>query len=115
MLDFDVKDLGFTEDDIADIKGNFEYTLNLEDWESITLLENDEELLRYLFIIDQDRDSLIDTILELSKVNESDLGEKQSVLEYMVDGNNTIFKLSNGRWAVFQYELIHKDELQQMD
>lgn len=113
MLDFDIELLGFTEDDIAEIKGNFEYTLKLEDWESIILFENNEEFIRYL-VNDQDRESLIVTLLEMSAVNGSKLGGNQSVLEYQVEGNKTMFKLPNGRWAVFPDELIHKDELQQI-
>ncbi|MCU5755714.1 hypothetical protein OCD05_05520 [Bacillus cereus] len=54
------------------------------------------------------------TLLEMSSINGSDLEDNQSVLEYQVEGNKTIFRLSNGRWAVFSDELIHKDELQQI-
>ncbi|PGC22778.1 hypothetical protein COM23_21000 [Bacillus wiedmannii] len=113
MLDFDLELLGFTEDDIAEIQGNFEYRLELEDWESIALFENDAEFLLYL-VKDHDKESLIVTLLEMSAVNGSNLEDNQSVLEYQVEGNKTIFKLSNGRWAVFSEELIHKDELQQI-
>lgn len=112
MLDFDLELLGFTEDDIADIQRNFEYRLELEDWESIALFENDEELLLYL-VKGHDTESLIVTLLEMSAVNGSDLEDNQSVLEYQVEGTKTIFRLPNGRWAVFSDELIHKDELQQ--
>ncbi|PHE75228.1 hypothetical protein COF47_17670 [Bacillus wiedmannii] len=113
MLEFDLGLLGFTEDDIAEIQGNFEYTLELEDWESIALFESDEEFLLYL-VKDQDKESLIVTLLEMSAINGSNLEANQSVLEYQVEGTKTIFKLPNGRWAVFSEELIHKDELQQI-
>lgn len=112
MLDFDLELLGFTEDDIVEIEGNFEYTLKLEDWESIALFENDEEFLRYL-AEDKDRESLIVTLLEMSMIKGIDLEDDLSVLEYQVKGNKDIFRLPNGRWAVFSDELIHKDELQQ--
>lgn len=113
MLEFDLGLLGFTEDDIAEIQGNFEYTLELEDWESIALFESDEEFLLYL-VKDQDKESLIVTLLEMSTIKGSYLEDDQSVLEYQVEGTKTIFKLPNGRWAVFSEELIHKDELQQI-
>ncbi|WP_223261381.1 hypothetical protein [Bacillus wiedmannii] len=113
MLEFDLGLLGFTEDDIAEIQGNFEYTLELEDWESIALFESDEEFLLYL-VKDQDKESLIVTLLEMSAINGSNLEVNQSVLEYQVEGTKTIFRLPNGRWAVFSEELIYKDELQQI-
>lgn len=109
-------ELGFTEDDIAEIQAHFEYWLDLSDWKkSVMLFENGEELLRHLYIDNQDRDSLINTLLEMSEIEECDLKEDQSVLGYMVEGDDSIFKLSNGRWVIFSSELLGKEARQQMD
>lgn len=113
MLGFDLELLGFTEDDIVEIEGNFEFTLELEDWESIALFESDEEFLRYL-VEGKDREALIVTLLEMSAITGSNLEANQSVLEYQLENDKTFFRLPNGRWAVISEELIHKNELQQI-
>ncbi|HFK1537616.1 TPA: hypothetical protein ACGXMY_005672 [Bacillus cereus] len=113
MLGFDLELLGFTEDDIIEIEGNFDFTLELEDWESIALFENDEEFLRYLSD-DKDRESLIVTLLEMSAITGSILEDNQSVLEYQLENDKNFFRLPKGRWAVFSEELIHKNDLQEI-
>ncbi|MGH0973193.1 hypothetical protein ACQVT2_26280 [Bacillus paranthracis] len=75
------------------------------DWEDIKLFKSDEEIFKYFFIDDQDKESIVETLLEMGKVSAEDLE----------DGDETVFKLSNGRWAVFSYELLGKEAKQQMD
>ncbi|MEH6890169.1 hypothetical protein V7024_10710 [Bacillus sp. JJ864] len=115
MLDFDIKDLGFTEDDIAEVWGHFEYRLQFEDWESMLLFENNEEIFKYLYIDNQDTESIIDTLLEMGKISVDDLKEGQSAIEYMIECDNSIFKLPAGRWVIFSRELLHKEDLAQID
>ncbi|PFA75830.1 hypothetical protein [Bacillus cereus] len=116
LLDFEVMELGFTKEDIENISNHFEYNLNLLDWEDIKLFKSDEEIFKYFFIDDQDKESIIDTLLEMGELSAEDLEDGQTVMGYMVeDGNETVFKLSNGRWAVFSYELLGKEARQQMD
>ncbi|PER43305.1 hypothetical protein [Bacillus thuringiensis] len=116
LLDFEVMELGFTKEDIENISNHFEYNLNLLDWEDIKLFKSDEEIFKYFFIDDQDKESIIDPLLEMGELSAEDLEDGQTVMGYMVDdGNETVFKLSNGRWAVFSYELLGKEARQQMD
>lgn len=116
-LDLEIIDLGYTEDDIDKIRNNFEYTPKLEDWEEMMLFKSDEEIFKYLFIDDQDKESIVETLLAMGEVTEEDLEDGQSVMNYMIDddGDESIFKLSNGRWVIFSPELLGKEARQQMD
>ncbi|AJH60158.1 hypothetical protein bcere0016_54510 [Bacillus cereus 95/8201] len=116
LLDFEVMEFGFTKEDIENISNHFEYTLDLLDWEDIKLFKSDEEIFKYFFIDDQDKESIVETLLEMGKVSAEDLEDGETVMGYMVDdGDETVFKLSNGRWAVFSHELLGKEARQQMD
>ncbi|WP_212934900.1 hypothetical protein [Bacillus hominis] len=116
LLDFEIMDLGFTEEDIAEISNHFECNLTIVDWEDIMLFENDEAIFKHLFIEDQTNEAIIETLLEMGEVSAEDLADGQTVMDYMIDnGDEIIFKLPNGRWAIFTYELLRKEALQQMD
>ncbi|HFR4146068.1 TPA: hypothetical protein ACHVKB_005391 [Bacillus cereus] len=116
FLDFEVMELGFTKEEIEDISNHFEYNLNILDWEEhITLFKSDEEIFKHFFIDDQDKESIVETLLEMGEVTAEDLEDGQTVMGYMVDnGNDTVFKLSNGRWVIFSHELLGKEAKQQM-
>ncbi|MHA4279798.1 hypothetical protein ACX16R_28290 [Bacillus cereus] len=116
LKELEIMNLGFTEDDIAVISNQFECDITILDWEDIMLFENDEAIFKYRFIDDQDKEAIIETLLEMGRVSAEDLEDGETLMGYMVDdGDETVFKLSNGRWAVVTYELLRKDELQQMD
>lgn len=115
MFDFDIKSLGFTEEDIDTIEAKIFCSLSLEDWESMLLFENDEAIFKYLFIDDEDKESLIDTLLEMGKISVKDLDDGQSLMEYMIEADENRFKLPDGKWVIFTDELIRKDTLAQID
>lgn len=116
LLEIELKEKGFTRDDIAVISNRFECDVNILDWEEMMLFKSDEEIFKYLFIDDQDKESIIETLLEMGEVTVEDLEDGQTVMGYMVDnGDDTIFELSNGRWVIFSHELLGKEAKQQMD
>ncbi|WP_176546013.1 hypothetical protein [Bacillus thuringiensis] len=80
------------------------------------LFENDEAIFKYYFIDDQDKGTIIETLLKMGRVTTEDLEDGQTVMGYMVDdGDEAIFKLSNGRWAVVSQDLLDKETRQQVD
>ncbi|PDZ92584.1 hypothetical protein CON47_06190 [Bacillus thuringiensis] len=114
LLEIELKEKGFTRDDIAVISNFFECDVNILDWEEIMLFENDEAIFKYYFIDDQDKETIIETLLKMGSVTTEDLEDGQTVMGYMVDdGNEAIFKLSNGRWAVVSQDLLDKEARQQ--
>ncbi|EJS63475.1 hypothetical protein [Bacillus cereus] len=116
LLDFELKEKGFTKDDIEEIRNNFECTPNLVDWEEMKLFKSDEEIFKFRFIDDQDKEAIIDTLLELGRISAEDLEDGQTVMGYMVDdGDESVFPLPNGRWVIFPYDLLGKEARQQMD
>ncbi|MFJ6034254.1 hypothetical protein ACIQFL_28560 [Bacillus toyonensis] len=117
LLDFELREKGYTDEEIAKISNHFEYNLDLLDWEEhITLFKSDEEIFKYFFIDNQDKESVIETLLEMGEVTAEDLEDGQTVMGYMVDnGDESIFELSNGRWVIFSRELLGKEAKQQMD
>jgi len=115
MFDFDIEALGFTEVDIEAIGNHFSCSsLSYEDWESMELFENDEVIFEYLFIDNQEKESIINTLLEMGKISVEDLDEGQSLMEYMIE-DDEYFKLPNGRWVRFTDELLRKDKMAQID
>lgn len=115
MFDFDIKSLGFTEEDINTIKEHFSCNIRLEDWESMLLFENEEAIFKYLFIDNEDKESIINTLLEMGKISLEDLKDGQSIMGYMIDTDEDRFKLPDGKWVIFTDELLHKDKLAQID
>ncbi|MFD6509228.1 hypothetical protein [Bacillus sp. NPDC060175] len=116
LMELEIMDLGFTKDDIEEIRNNFECTPNLVDWEEMILFKSDEEIFKHRFIDEQDKEAIIETLLEMGEVSAEDLEDGQTVMGYMVDnGDDTIFKLPNGRWVIFSHELLGKEARQQMD
>ncbi|MGE1044092.1 hypothetical protein ACQGRZ_28650 [Bacillus wiedmannii] len=114
LLEIELKEKGFTEDDIAVISNHFECDVNILDWEEIMLFENDEAIFNYYFIDDQDKEAILETLLKMGRVTPEDLEDGQTVMGYMVDdGDEAIFKLSNGRWAVVSQDLLDKEARQQ--
>ncbi|PFO80005.1 hypothetical protein COJ87_06200 [Bacillus cereus] len=114
LLEIELKEKGFTRDDIAVISNHFECDVNILDWEEIMLFENDEAIFKYYFIDDQDKETIIETLLKLGRVTTEDLEDGQTVMGYMIDdGDEAIFKLSNGRWAVVSQDLLDKEARQQ--
>jgi len=115
MLDFDIKALGFAEVDIEEIKNHFLYSLDLEDWESMRLFDNTEAIFKYLFIDDEDKESIIDTLLDMGKIVVRNLKEGQSVMEYMIENDECTFKLTSGKWVMFHDDLLRKETMAQID
>lgn len=116
LLELELREKGFTKDDIAVISNHFECDVNILDWEEIMLFENDEAIFKYRFIDDQDKESIIETLLEMGRVSGADLDDGETVMGYMVnDGDPTVFELSNGRWAIVSQDLLDKEAKQQMD
>lgn len=115
MLVFDIKSLGFTEEDINVIEEHFFCNLSEEDWESMRLFENTEAIFKYLFIEDEDKDHLIDTLLEMGKISGNDLKGGQSLMEYMLENDEDRLMLPEGKWVMFTHELLHKEKLSQID
>lgn len=115
LIDFEIKSLGFTEEDIEAIEGHFFCNISFEDWESMQLFENEEAIFKYLFIEDEDKESIIDTLLEMGKISMKDLKDGQSLMEYMIGDNDNIFKLPDGKWVIFSDELLRRDTLAQID
>jgi hypothetical protein len=115
MFDFDIKSLGFSEEDINKIQSQFLCSISLEDWESMMLFENEEAIFKYLFIDNEDKESLIDTLLEMGKISVEDLDDGQSLMEYMIEDDDRCFKLPVGKWVKFTDDLLHKDKLAQID
>lgn len=115
LLEIELKEKGFSRDDIAVISNHFECDVNILDWEEIMLFENDEAIFKYYFIDDQDKEAIIETLLKMGRVTTEDLEGGQTVMGYMVDdGDEAIFKLPNGRWAVVSQDLLNKEAKQQM-
>lgn len=115
VFDFDIEALGFTKKDIEAIGNQFLYSLELEDWESMLLFENEEAIFKYLFIDDEDKESLIDTLLEMGNISVEDIEDGQSLMEYMIEDGEYRFKLPDGKWVIFTDELLHKEILAQID
>lgn len=114
LLEIELKEKGFTRDDIEVISNHFECDVNILDWEETMLFENDEAIFKYRFIDEQDKESIIETLLEMGRVSTEDLEDGETVMGYMVDdGEGTVFKLSNGRWAVVSQDLLDKEARQQ--
>ncbi len=111
----EIKNLGFTTKDTDEILRRFSCRLGLEDWESMKLYENDEAIFKYLFIEGEDKESIAESFLEISRINVSDLDEGQSLMEYMIEEDESRLKLSDGKWVVFPEDLLRKDIIAQMD
>lgn len=115
MLDSNIESLGFTKEDIEVICKRLTCRLDLEDWESMQLYENDEALFRYLFIEDEDKESMTWLLLDIAGISAKDLKNSKSVMEYMIaDGGYSRLKLPSGRWVTFSEELLWKDKYEDM-
>lgn len=114
MFDFDIKSLGFTEVEIKAIEEHFFCDLSDEDWESMQLFENEEDLFKYLFIEDENKVSIIDTLLEMGKISVKDLKDVQSLMEYMISNDEDTLKLPSGKWVRFSDDLLRRDKLAQI-
>jgi hypothetical protein len=88
MYQLEIGSLGFTKDEIETISNHFLCNLNFEDWESMSLFDNNEELANYFSIEEHDDESLED---------------------------DNCLKLPSGRWVVFTEELMDKEIKAQMD
>lgn len=115
MFDFDIESLGFTKEDIEAIKKHFLCSISLEDWESMLLFENAKEIFKYLFIEDEDKESITETLLEMARISVEDLEDGQSLMEYMIEDGEYRFKLPSGRCVIFTDELLQKEKLAQID
>ncbi|MDN4526418.1 hypothetical protein [Fictibacillus fluitans] len=110
MVNLNVESLGFTKEEIETILNRFSCKLNVEDWESIKLFENDGALFNYLYIEDDDaKDSLTNLLMELATISEKDLRKNKSVAEYMIGYDEDRLKLPSGRWVYFTQDLVLKD------
>ncbi|HDR8009326.1 hypothetical protein OCB08_21800 [Bacillus cereus] len=115
LMDLEIMDFGFTKEEIEEIRNNFECTPNILDWEQMILFKSDEEIFRYFFIDEQDKETIIETLLEMGRVSTDDLDDHQTVMGSMLDDcDESVFKLPNGRWVVFSDELLAKEAKQQM-
>lgn len=116
LLELELREKGFTRDDIAVISNRFECDVNILDWEEILLFENDEAIFKYRFIDYQDKESIIEILLEMGRVSSADLEDGETLMGYMVnDGDPAVFKLSNGRWAIVSQDLLDKEAKQSRD
>ncbi|MGR5983484.1 hypothetical protein ACT7CN_22085 [Bacillus cereus] len=116
LLDLDFKEKGFTEEDIDEIRSRFLCSIDSLDVEEMMLFENDEAIFKHLYIDDKDKESILETILEMGRVSAETLDDNQTVMDYMVDtGDEDMLKLSSGKWVIFSPELLHKEDLYQMD
>lgn len=119
MLDFDfefqIKVLGLTEADMEALWKHFTCDISLEDLQSMQSFKNTEEMFKYLFVDDENKEEMIDTLLRMGKVSREDLEEGESVMEHMLGFQDHVFKLPSGRWIMFDDDLLRKDMLAQMD
>lgn len=88
MFELEIESLGFTKEEIKDIVDHFSCNLDLEDWESMRLFDNNADLANYFSIEEQDDESLED---------------------------DNCLRLPTGRWVVFLDELMVKELKAQMD
>lgn len=115
MFDFDIEVLGFTEEDIEAIKKHFLCNISPENWELMALFEDEEAIFKYLFIDNEDKESIINTLLEIGKISLEDLEDGQSLMEHMIEEDENRIKLPNGKWVIFSDELLHKELMAQVD
>ncbi|MED4013279.1 hypothetical protein P4606_21635 [Priestia aryabhattai] len=114
-MDSEIKSLGFTKEDIEVICKRLTCRLDLEDWESMELFENDEALFKYMFIEDETKESLTASLLDMAKIPIKDLKNSKSLMEYMIaDDGYSILKLPSGRWVTFSENLLWKDKYEDM-
>lgn len=107
--------LGFTEEDIEAIWLHFTCRPDLEDWKSMRLFENDDAIFKYLFIEDEDKESITETLLEMARMPVDDLKDGKSLMEYMIEDGESRYKLPSGKWVIFTDELLRKDVMAQID
>lgn len=115
LYEKEIAALGFSEEDREAIWHKFSCRIIMEDWKSMKLFENDAEIFKYLYIEDTDKESLIETILEMCEISNEDLHDGQSLMEYMINDDEYRLKLPSGKWVIFPEKLLYKDMQYQMD
>lgn len=79
------------------------------------LFENEEAIFKYLFIENEDKESITSTLIEIAKISIGDIEDGQSLMEYMIEADDERFKLPHGKWVIFSDELLRKEILAQID
>ena len=115
MEEYEVLALGFSHKEIDAVEKHFFCSLTLENWEEIQLFENKEALFQYLYTDTEEIEEAIANIVEeISNITAKDLSESETVLDFLIEQDNNL-ELPSGRWAVFNQELIRKNQLSQID